>query len=90
MATVLGVLRWLKLFFLQKALTKNTAQMALFLVFNESATAKIALCSYLKLTLNGNVVGWAEIRVLGEYSIAHGYRRSHQSRCWSNNKAQIT
>ena len=33
--------------------------MALFLVFNESATAKIALCTYLKPTLNGNFVGWA-------------------------------
>ena len=59
MATVLGVLRWLKTFFLQKPLTKDTAQMALFLVFNESATAKIALCTYLKPTLNGNFVGWA-------------------------------
>ena len=59
MATVLGFLRWLKLFFLQKPLTQDTAQMALFLVFNESATAEIALCTYLKLTLNGNFVGWA-------------------------------
>ena len=28
--------------------------MALFLVFKESETAKIALCTYLKPTLNGN------------------------------------
>ena len=69
-------LRWLKILFVQKPLTKDTAQMALFLVFNESATAtkdtaqmalflvfnesataEIALCTYLKLTLNGNFVG---------------------------------
>ena len=59
MATVLGILKWLKTVFLQKPLTKDIAQMALFLVFNESATAKIALSTYLKLTLNGNFVGWA-------------------------------
>ena len=59
MATVLGVLRWLKTLSLQKPLTKDTAQMALFLVFNESATVKIALCTYLRMTLNGNFVGWA-------------------------------
>ena len=44
--------------FLQKPVTEDTAQIALFLVFNESATAKIALCTYLKPTLNGNFVGW--------------------------------
>ena len=59
MATVLGVLRWLKTLFLQKPLTKDIAQMALFFVFNENATAKIALCTYLKPTINGNFVGWA-------------------------------
>ena len=59
MATALGVLRWLKGLFLQKPLTKDTAQMALLLVFTESATAKIALCFYLKSTLNENFVGWA-------------------------------
>ena len=59
MATVLGVLRWLKTIFSTKPLTKDTAQMALFLVFNESAKAKIALCTYLKPTLKGNFVGWA-------------------------------
>ena len=61
MATVLGVLRWLKTLFLQKPLTKVTAQMALFLVFNESATDKIALSTYLKLTFNGNFVGWENL-----------------------------
>ena len=45
-------------FFLQKPLTKDT-EIALILVFNESATAKIGLCTYLKPTLNGNFVGWA-------------------------------
>ena len=40
----LSVLRWLKSLFLQKPLTKDTAQMALFLVYNESANTKIALC----------------------------------------------
>ena len=44
MATVLGVFEGgSKVFFLQKPLTKDVAQMALFLVFNESATAKTAL-----------------------------------------------
>ena len=43
MATVLGVLKWFKGLFLQKPLTKDTAQMALILVFNERGTAKIAL-----------------------------------------------
>ena len=73
MATVLGVFKVAQNFFLQKPLTKNTAQMALFLVFNESSTAKLALCIYVKPTFNGNFVGWAQIRVLREYSIAHGY-----------------
>ena len=60
MATVLGVfLRWLKSFFLQKPLTKDIAQIALFLVFNEGTNAKIDVCTYLRLTLNGNYVGWA-------------------------------
>ena len=58
MATVLGVLRWLKSFFLQKSLTKYTAQIALLLVFNEGTSAKIDLCTYLRLTLDGNDVGW--------------------------------
>ena len=47
MATVLGVFKVAQSLFLQKLLTKDTEQMALFLVFNESATAKIALCTYL-------------------------------------------
>ena len=60
MAPVLGVFPGgSKLFFLQKPLTKDTAQMALFLVINKSAIAKIALYTYLKPTLNENVVGWA-------------------------------
>ena len=57
MATVLGVFKVAQNFFSTK--TKDTGQMALFLVFNESATAKTALCTYLKLTLDGNFVGWA-------------------------------
>ena len=59
MATVLGVFKVAQNSFLQKPLTKDTAQMALFLVFNERATATTALCTYLKPTLNGNFVGWA-------------------------------
>ena len=42
MATVLGVFKVAQSIFLQKPLIKDTAQMALFFVFNESATAKIA------------------------------------------------
>ena len=60
MAALLGVLMVAQnSIFPQKPLTKDTAQRALFLVFHESATAKIALCIYLKPTLNGNFVGWA-------------------------------
>ena len=60
MAMVLGAcLGVSKVFFLQKPLIKDTAQTALFLVFNESATAKIALCTYLNPTINGTFVGWA-------------------------------
>ena len=59
MAIALGVFKVAQNSFLQKPLTKDTVQMALFLVFNESGTAKIALCTYLKLTLNGNFVGLA-------------------------------
>ena len=72
MATVLGVFKVAQNVFLQKTLTKDTAQMALFLVFNESANTKTALCTYLRLTLNGNFVGWAQVQVLREYSIACG------------------
>ena len=39
--------------------TKDIAQMAIVLVVNESANTKIALCNNLRLTLNGNYVGWA-------------------------------
>ena len=56
MATVLGVFKVAQNYFSTKPLTKDTAQLALFLVFNESATAKIALCSYLRTTLNENYV----------------------------------
>ena len=60
MATVLGVfLRRVKSFFLQKPLIKDTLQIALFLVFNEGTNAKIDVCTYLRLTLNGNYVVWA-------------------------------
>ena len=48
-----------EVFFLQKPLIENTAQMALFLVFKESATTKISLWTYLRTTLNGNYVGLA-------------------------------
>ena len=61
MATVLGVFNVAQNFFLQKPLTKDTTQMALFLVFNESTTAKIALCTYLKPTFNGNFVDWLKL-----------------------------
>ena len=59
MATGLGVFKVAQNSLLQKPLTKDTVQMALFLVFDESETAKIALCTYLKPTLNGNFVRWA-------------------------------
>ena len=38
--------------------------MALFLVFNESANTKIALCTYLRLTLNRNYVGITKLKSL--------------------------
>ena len=43
--------------FSTKPLTKDTAQVALLLVFNESANTKIAFCTYLKLTQNEKNVG---------------------------------
>ena len=43
----------------QKPLTKDTAQIALVLVFHEGTNGKIDLCTYVRLTLNGNYVGWA-------------------------------
>ena len=74
MATMLDVfLGGSNIIFLQKPLTKDTAQIALILVFNEDTNAKIDLCTHLRLTLNGNYVGWAYIRVLREYSIARDY-----------------
>ena len=57
MANVLGVFKVAQNFFLQKPLTKDTAQIALFLEFNEGTNSKIDLCTYLRLTLNGNYVG---------------------------------
>ena len=57
MVTLLSVLRWLKDFSLQKPDTKNTVQKAKVLVFNESAKTKIALYTYLRLTLDGNLCG---------------------------------
>ena len=48
-----------QIFFLRKPLTKDTSQIALFLVFNEGTNAKIDVSAYLRLTLNGNYVGWA-------------------------------
>ena len=46
-----------QIFFLQKPLTKDTAQIALFFGVNEGTDAKIDVCTYLSLTLNGNHVG---------------------------------
>ena len=68
MATVLGVFKVAQNSFLQK-LTKDTAQMVSFLVFNESATAKIALCTYLKPTLNGHYVGCPKLEYLGNIQL---------------------
>ena len=59
MATVLGVFKVSQSIFLQKPLIQDTVPMALILVFNESATAKIALWTYLRMNLNGNFVGLA-------------------------------
>ena len=49
------------------------------LVFNKNARTKIALCTYLRLTLNGNYVGWTKVRVLREYSIARANPQNRQS-----------
>ena len=54
----LGVFKVAQTLFSQKPLTKDTAEMALILAFNESVTAKIALCTYLKPTVNGDFVRW--------------------------------
>ena len=60
MATMLSVFKGCSNnFVLQKPLTKDTAQTALFLVFNEGTNAKIDLGTYVRLTLNGNYVSWA-------------------------------
>ena len=47
------------MFFSIKPLAKDTAEMALFLAITESAISKIALCTYIRLTLNENCVGSA-------------------------------
>ena len=59
MATVLDIFKVAQISFSTKPLTKDTAQIALFLVFHESATAEIALLTSLRMTPNGNFVGWA-------------------------------
>ena len=59
MATVLGVFKVAQSIFLQKPLTKDTAQIALFLVFHEGTNGKIDFCTYVRMTLKGNFVGWA-------------------------------
>ena len=74
MATGLSLIRWLKAILLQKPHTKNTAQRAIVLVFNERTNAKIALYIYLRLTLGGNYVGWGEVMAPREYSIARSFR----------------
>ena len=64
--------------------------MAIVLVFNDTANIKIAFYTYLRLTIDGNYVDCAQVRVTREYSITPGYRQSFESQCWSNNKAKIT
>ena len=54
----LSVFKVAQMFFLRKPLTKDAAQMALFWVIKVSANAKIALCTYPNLTLNGKYAGW--------------------------------
>ena len=92
MATIVSVLSWLKGIFVQKPQTKYTVQMTIVLVFNENANTKIVLYTYLRLTFNKTYVGWASVAVLREYSIAHSYRQSHQSRCkvGAKKKAHVT
>ena len=46
--------------------------MALFLVFNESATAKIPLCTYLKPTLNENVWVGHKLGYYGNIQLLEG------------------
>ena len=59
MATVSSVFKVAQNSFFYKTSNQNTGEMALFLVVKESAAAKIAWSTYLKLTLSGNFVGWA-------------------------------
>ena len=44
-------------FVLQKPQTKDTVQMEVVLVINETANTKTALYTYLRLTLDGNYLG---------------------------------
>ena len=89
MATDLNGFKVAQRSFSKKPQTKDLLQMALDLGFNESSNTKIANYSYLRLFLNVNYVGWEKVKVLRDYSIACGYRRSCQIQCWRNNKAQI-
>ena len=56
-------------YFQQKPSTKDTLQLAILLVFNESVNTQIALYTYLRLTLNENYVGWAKVIVLGNIQL---------------------
>ena len=58
MATVLGVFKVVE-GFSEKTSNQRHSTNGIILVFNESAIAKIALCTYLRMTLNGNFVGLA-------------------------------
>ena len=55
-----------QIFFLRKPLTKDAAQIALFLVFNKAKHAKIDLYTYLRLTINGNY--WFSLSAKSEKS----------------------
>ena len=55
MATVLGVFKVAQNCFLQKHLTKYTAQMTLFLIFKETAVAKRA-CAPIESRLSTEIV----------------------------------
>ena len=59
MATILSIFKVAQRYFSTKPQTKGTVQMAKVLVNNESANTKMALYTYLRLTLNGNYVGGA-------------------------------
>ena len=65
----LSVLRWLKGISSTSTSNQRYCTNGKVLVFKESANTKIALYTYLSLTLNENYVGWAKIRVLKEYQL---------------------